>query len=142
MEELKILASLKFRSDWWVLLLPCALMAIDFSTGVMHAWITGHIKSFKMRQGLGKKAGEIALLIASELVTLGLMIPPYIVTGMSLYIILMEAISIFENLDKLGVPIPKFIKTAFGTANEVLQNGDISDKDKKKLKDDIIGKEV
>ena len=33
----------------------------------------------------------------------------------------MELISIFENLEELGVPIPKFIKKALAVANEEIQ---------------------
>lgn len=134
MEELKVLAGIKFANDYWVLLLPCSLMAIDFLTGFINAWLTGHIKSYVMREGLAKKCGEVALLVAGEVLTLGLSIPVYIVAGVSVYIILMEIISLFENLEKLGVPIPKFVKRALGNVDDVIQGDNLSEDTKKNLK--------
>lgn len=134
MEELKVLAGIKFANDYWVLLLPCSLMAIDFLTGFVNAWLTGHIKSYVMREGLSKKCGEVALLVAGEVLTLGLSVPVYIVAGVSVYIILMEIISLFENLEKLGVPIPKFVKRALGNVDDVIQGDNLSEDTKKNLK--------
>lgn len=134
MEELKVLAGIKFANDYWVLLLPCSLMAIDFLTGFVNAWLTGHIKSYVMREGLAKKCGEVALLVAGEVLTLGLSVPVYIVAGVSVYIILMEIISLFENLEKLGVPIPKFVKRALGNVDDVIQGDNLSEDTKKNLK--------
>lgn len=134
MEELKVLAGIKFANDYWVLLLPCSLMAIDFLTGFVNAWLTGHIKSYVMREGLAKKCGEVALLVAGEVLTLGLSVPVYIVAGVSVYIILMEIISLFENLEKLGVPIPKFVKKALGNVDGVIQGDNLSEDTKKNLK--------
>lgn len=134
MEELKVLAGIKFANDYWVLLLPCSLMAIDFLTGFVNAWLTGHIKSYVMREGLAKKCGEVALLVAGEVLTLGLSVPVYIVAGVSVYIILMEIISLFENLEKLGVPIPRFVKRALGNVDDVIQGDNLSENTKKNLK--------
>lgn len=135
MENLKLLLDINFANGWWVLLLPTALMAIDFITGVLNAWIKNDLKSFKMRQGLGKKCGEIVALILGELLTIGLTLPRYIITGISIYIVFMEMISIFENLQKLGVPIPKFIQKAIGVAEDILDDGELSDEAKKTLKE-------
>lgn len=134
MEELKVLAGIRFANDYWVLLLPCSLMAIDFLTGFINAWLTGHIKSYVMRAGLAKKCGEIALLIAGQVLSIGLNVPVYIVAGVSGYIILMELISLFENLEKLGVPIPKFIKKALGTIDDAIQGDELSDEAKDNIK--------
>lgn len=134
MEELKVLAGIKFANDYWVLLLPCSLMAIDFLTGFVNAWLTGHIKSYVMREGLAKKCGEVALLVTGEVLTLGLSVPVYIVAGVSVYIILMEIISLFENLEKLGVPIPRFVKRALGNVDDVIQGDNLSEDTKKNLK--------
>ena len=41
----------------------------------------------------------------------------------------MELISICENLDKMGVPIPKFIKKALRNAEYKIQNDDPNKKD-------------
>ena len=35
----------------------------------------------------------------------------------------MEIMSILENADALGIPIPKFVKDVINNANDQLQNG-------------------
>ncbi len=130
MDEIhEILKELSFADAYWVLLIPCALMALDVLTGVIQAWSSGHIKSYRMREGLGRKFGEVTILIIGGLFTIGLNIPSYIMAGFSLYIIIMELISLCENLDKMGVKIPKFIKKALGEINEEIQNGSKDEKE-------------
>lgn len=123
MEDIKeLIDKVQFTDANWVLLLPCALMALDVLTGVVHAWATGHLKSYRMREGLGRKAGEISVLIVGCLLVASINLPMYILSGASIYIIVMELISVCENLDKLGVPIPKFVKKALGKAKDIIQN--------------------
>lgn len=128
--------SVQFRNAYWVLLLPCALMAIDVLTGVTHAWATGHLKSYRMREGLGRKAGEISILIIGVLFTVAINLPPYIMAGFSLYIIVMELVSICENLRKLGIKIPKFVERALGEVEEKIQNGSKDTADDNKNEED------
>lgn len=114
MEKFMIEMGIQFPENYWIFLIPLALMLIDFATGIIHAWGTKHLKSFKMREGLSKKAGELAILAIGELFTVGLSIPLYVIAFLSIYIILMETISICENLRKMGVKIPAFIDRALG----------------------------
>lgn len=116
-------SDVQFTNAYWVLFLPCALMALDVLTGVTHAWMTGHLKSYRMREGLGRKAGELTILVMGALFTAAINLPPYIMGFFSLYIIVMELVSICENLKKLGIPIPKFIDRALGNIENKIQNG-------------------
>lgn len=118
-----LLNNVDFRDPSWVMLIPAALMAIDVLTGIVHAWVTGHLKSYRMREGLGRKFGEIMILFIGEIFTAGLSFPSYILKAFSIYIMFMEVVSICENLKKLGVPIPKFIDKALESMNEIIQNG-------------------
>lgn len=115
-------SSVEFANAYWVLFLPCALMAVDVLTGVIHAWVTGHLKSYRMREGLGRKAGEMAILVIGVLFTVAFNLPLYIMSFFSLYIIFMELVSICENLRKLGIPIPKFVERALGEIKNKIQN--------------------
>lgn len=117
------ISNVRFTTDNWIFLLPCALMALDVLTGIVHAWASGHLKSYRMREGLGRKFGEVSILVIGGLFTQGVGLPVYIFGWFSIYIIVMELISICENLDKLGVPIPRFVKRALGQVNENIQNG-------------------
>ena len=108
--------SISSAEDYRLILLPFVLMAIDFLTGISHAWATGHLKSYKMREGLNKKVGEMAILLVGFLFTWAINAPKYIMIGVTIYIVIMELISLSENLDKMGVPLPKPLKKALRNA--------------------------
>lgn len=114
---------IQFRDGSWTLLIPLICIAVDFVTGVMHAWSTGHLKSYKMRQGLARKSGELLILILGEAFTYGMTLPVYILWFLSAYIIFMELVSIIENLRKMGIKIPKFIEVALEAIDEAIDKG-------------------
>lgn len=122
-EITNVFNDVSFQDGGWIMLIPVTLMGVDVLTGVIHAWATGHLKSYKMREGLGRKFGEIMILFIGQLFTAGMNFPFYLLSAFSLYIILMEVISICENLKKLGVPIPKFVDKALTSMNDEIQNG-------------------
>jgi len=119
-----ILQYVHFKNMCWVFIVPAVMMGIDVLTGLIKAWIHSNFESSKMRSGLGKKAGEMAILVIGLLFTAGMGIPDYILSGISLYIIFMELMSVLENLDKLGVPIPAFIAKTLNNVNDSLQHDD------------------
>ena len=109
-----IFNQIHFASAAWVFAVPCLLMALDFATGLLNAWIRKEIKSSIMRAGLVKKFGEVVILVIGEIIVFAtdVSIRNEIMTGLSLYISLMELISITENLALLGVPLPGFLTRA------------------------------
>jgi len=127
MDIVTFLENFQFRNEFWILILPVSLMAIDILTGLLYAWSTETFKSKKMRSGLSKKVGEIAILVIGELFSYGMRIPPVIMAGISAYIIFMEFMSIMENLKKLGVPIPGFIAKILNTVDLALKEEDITE---------------
>ena len=131
MDIVTFLENFQFRNEFWILILPVSLMAIDILTGLLYAWSTETFKSKKMRSGLSKKVGEIAILVIGELFSYGMRIPPVIMAGISAYIIFMEFMSIMENLKKLGVPIPGFIAKILNTVDLALKEEDITEALKK-----------
>ena len=140
MESLRAIMSVGFREDFWILLLPSCCIAIDIITGVLNAWIENNVKSYLLRQGLGKKGGEILAVILGELLVCALSVPKELLTATSVYIVFMEVISIFDNLNKLGVPIPWFIKKALGAASNALigsEKEELSEEVQEVLKDAI-----
>lgn len=119
MSELQSLVTkFHFVNEIWAVMIPITLMGIDIITGLLNAWLKKEVKSSILRKGLAKKVGEICVILIGELFVLGLELPTAITTGISLYIIIMELISICENLEKLGVPIPKFIKNALASSEK------------------------
>lgn len=119
-----ILSNIKFRNEYWMLIIPSVLMVLDILTGVIHAWATGHLKSYKMREGLNHKSGELCVLLVGVILSYGMQLPAIFMIGLSVYIIFMELISIMENLDRMGVKFPKFIRDAFRNAKDKLENSD------------------
>lgn len=116
-----------FTSNLWVLLLPLALMGLDIITGLVKAWSNEEFKSKKMRTGLSKKIGEIAIIVIGELFQYSLTLPTYIMTCVSLYITFMELMSNVENLNELGVPLPAFITKVLQSVDDSLKNDDLDD---------------
>lgn len=132
-ETIEFLKSFHFTNAAWVLVIPVSLMGFDVLTGYLNAWLKGEVRSHRMREGLVKKFGEITILVIGKLFEFGLNLPMYIMNVISLYIILMELVSISENLDKLGVPIPKFFKKGLGNVEHTILNDDLpSNKNDKK----------
>lgn len=131
MDIFVFLSNFKFTNELWILILPVSLMGIDFLTGLLYAWSTSTFKSKKMRSGLTKKVGEIAILVIGELFSYGMRIPPVIMAGISAYIIFMEFMSIMENLKKMGVPIPGFISKVLNTVDLALKEEEVTEALKK-----------
>ena len=125
MAEIKeLLNTFHFTNEIWAVMIPIILMGIDVLTGIVNAWVKGEIKSSKLREGLAKKFGEISVIIIGEIFVLGFGLHNFLVDGIAIYLIVMELISICENLDKLGVPIPKFIKKALAETNDKINEDD------------------
>lgn len=130
MEELlQFVSQFDFRNEWWVLFTPLIIMGVDIITGVVKAWVNKNFETSIMRTGLGKKAGEAAILIAVEFLSYALNLPDIVKNCVSFYIIFMEVMSVLENANALGIPIPKFVRDAINNANNQLQNGSKSDEE-------------
>lgn len=102
MEEL---TNLEFTNLWWTLIVPLVLMVLDIITGYCGAWKNNNVSSKKMRDGLGKKCAELCYIIVGFLFRFAFgtnSIMHFII----FYICYMEIVSLAENCDKLGVPMP------------------------------------
>lgn len=119
-------------SDYRALTVPFALMVLDILTGIYHAWSTGHLKSYRMREGLNKKVGEISIIIVGLIFTWAFALPKYLIGTIVFYVDVMELVSLSENLDKMHFPLPKFVKSALRNAEYKLQNEDPSKKEGEK----------
>lgn len=137
MEMLKeLIKQYHFQNEIWVVMIPLILMALDIVTGLTNAWIKGEVDSSKLRKGLGKKLGEITAILIGEIFVVGFGLTTFVASGVSIYIIIMELISICENLEELGVPIPKFIKKALMVANTEIKDDEGDKKEKEDEEED------
>ena len=125
-EIINVFNDVSFQDGGWVLWVPICLMCCDVLTGVVVAWASGHLKSYRMREGLGRKCLEIIILLIGWILTVGMNVPSGLLKGVSIYISFMELVSIIENCRKGGIPIPKFVDKAFEHANEKIQNGSVN----------------
>ena len=132
---IEVLQNFRFRNEWWVLILPISLMAIDVVTGLLKAFVTKTFQSSVLRAGGCKKAGEVAVLGVGELFTCALVLPDYVMIMVSAYIVFMEIISIIENVDKLGVPIPAFVRDVVNNVDDQLYNHHLSEAEIAEIKE-------
>ena len=117
---MEIINQIEFTSDMWCVALPIILCILDVATGYINAWKKNELSSKKMREGLAKKFGEIVLCTLGWLMYLafGIHLAPIFT---ALYISIMEVTSIFENLDKLGVPVPDFIRKRVNNVKDEIE---------------------
>lgn len=126
----ELVTKFHFANEVWVIMIPIALMGIDIITGLLNAWLKGEVKSSILRKGLAKKIGEMCVILMGEIFVAGMSLPRAVSSGISLYLIIMELISICENLEKLGVPIPNFIRKALDTESKEI-NKESDEKEEK-----------
>ena len=104
-----VVKEIQFTHRYWVLLLPLILMSADIVTGWIQATINGTWDSTKMRTGLFRKSGEMLVIILAWAISVAINIPVDIAAWIAIYICIMEVISVCENLDQAGVPMPVWI---------------------------------
>lgn len=122
----EILTHLQFTSPTWVYALPLILMGVDILTGLVNACFKEkNFQSSVMRAGLTKKVGEISIIVVAIVCTYGLGIPVAVMKGIVIYIAFMELMSIFENADKMGVPLPFFVKSLVNNIQDSIQSDDL-----------------
>ena len=102
----QIINSLNFTTIFWQAGATLIFMVADIITGLIQAVINKNLDSQKMREGILRKALLILIVILSFVAQYAFNIPA-ISKVVCIYIIVMEVISIFENLKKAGVDLGK-----------------------------------
>ncbi len=125
---------INFTSRYWVLLLPLALMAADVITGWLQATINGTWDSTKMRKGLFRKSAELLVIVVAYVIYVAISLPVDVPGFIAGYIIVMEILSVCENLDQAGVPMPTWLTRRLGKIAKDLT--EIDPMEKKGNKDD------
>ena len=126
------LPKMKFVNEFIFYLVPLIFMLCDVVSGLAKAYVQKNIISHKMRSGIIKKCGEMMIILLTAIVVYSVQWPHQIIAVVSVYMILMEIISIMENLDEIGVPIPKWIEKTINNVAEDIDNGDVA-----KMKSDL-----
>ena len=123
------LSTFSYSHIYWIFLLPLIGAGADIVTGWIQATINGTWDSTKMRKGLYRKGGELLVVviafIAEEAVPA---LASYrLATWISFYIVVMEAVSVLENLNQAGVNFPKVLLKKLGKVKEELDGDDEDD---------------
>ena len=103
-----------------IVMLICA-MVIDYATGIMAAWTNSELSSKRGVKGIVKKVGYLALVVAAMIldwlifqglqqINVDLHYSIFFAVFVTVWLIINELISTLENLSRMGVPIPNFLK--------------------------------
>ena len=111
-------------------------MIIDYATGMMSAWLNSELSSKKGIKGIVKKISYLALVAVAMIVdwlifqglqqiNVDLHYSVFFVILVTVWLIINELISVLENLSRMGVPIPNFLKKIIDRLkNTVDEKGD------------------
>lgn len=105
MEEL--INYLHFTSVFWQIMTPLIFMMVDIISGFICACINKNVDSKIMRIGILHKTLLVLLMCLSFVIDFAFNFK-IVSIACSIYIIIMEAISISENLTKSGIDLGRF----------------------------------
>lgn len=124
-----------FGDAGWVVGAMAIFIALDIITGLLKAGKNCALSSSVGRQGLIHKVSELLAVLFGF--SLDFVVPKLVfsVTGVqtdicifglsiAFYIIIVEALSILENLGECGVSLPTFIAKRLGTYKKSIDDGD------------------
>lgn len=118
-----------------------AVMITDYITGMISAWHNADLSSKKGIFGIVKKICYFALvcvgmgvdwLIYSGLSQVGISVNYTVFFGVlvTIWLIINELISILENLSRIGVPMPNFLKSVIKKLKNTVENKATVDREK------------
>lgn len=108
MEFTEIIKQVEFTSIIWQVITTLIFLLGDVLTGFITAIINKNLDSQKMREGLLRKMLLIVVLALAFCLQYAIFNLPLISKSVCIYIIVMEIVSILENLQKAGIDFGKF----------------------------------
>ena len=120
----EITEEIHYSHDYWIFLLPLVLIASDVVSGWIQATINSTWDSTKMRKGLFRKGGEMLVVVIAWIVGIAVPMDINIAVFFSAYIVLMELVSVIENLDLAGIPMPVWVIKRLKKTMQNLTDGD------------------
>jgi len=120
------ISQIQYTHAYWIILLPLIGAAADIITGWIQASVNGVWDSTKMRKGLYRKGGELLVVLIACVIEAAVLIAAqaHVATFVSVYVVIMEILSIIENLDQAGVVIPAFIRDRLGKIKDNADKGE------------------
>ena len=110
-------------------------MIIDYATGMSAAFYNAELSSKKGVKGIVKKVGYLALVVAAMIldwlisqglqqINVDLHYSVFFAVLVAVWLIINELISTLENLSRMGVPIPNFMKKLIDRLKTTVEKGD------------------
>lgn len=111
-----------------ILLVVLGFIGADVVTGLASAWLTHTVSSKKMRAGVQHKAGELLGMAAMvgidySMPLIDVPLPFSFTKVLAVYLVVMETISIFENVIMLNPEISGPLGKLLEVIKEVTGNG-------------------
>ena len=117
-----------------IIMLICA-MIIDYITGMLAASYNSELSSKKGIKGIVKKVGYLALVLASMIIdwlisqglqqiNINMNYSVFFAVLVTVWLIINELISVLENISRMGVPIPNFLKKIINKLKMTVDKGD------------------
>ena len=127
----QIVNTLNFTSLGWQIGATLIFILSDVITGIISAIIQKNLDSQKMREGLLRKILLIIVVILGFIIEYAFKMP-YVSKVVCIYIVVMETISMLENIQKAGIELGRLgdllkIKPDENTVNLVIKK-DVEEK--------------
>ena len=114
-------------------------MIIDYITGMSAAWYNSELSSKKGIKGIVKKVSYLALVVVAMiidwLISQGLQqinvefhYSVFFAVLVAVWLIINELISVLENLSRMGVPIPNFLRKLIDRLKNTVDESEREDK--------------
>ena len=144
-----------FRQLAIPVILLAIVMVLDYATGLASAWIGRRLSSRSGLIGIIKKLCYMVLVavaavvdwviqISAEQAGITVALPSIFALLTTIWLTLNECISILENLNEIGVPVPPFLLAVIKRLKKGAENSGGSDKtdaDKRDGENDVDGDE-
>ena len=103
----------------WSALLGVLLsfVIVDYLTGLGAAWVNGELNSDIGRRGIVKKVCIFLMVGVGHLIDVALQTEIIIMTATVFFYLSIEALSIIENVGRIGLPVPQKLKDAIAVLN-------------------------
>lgn len=99
------------------------LVAIDYITGVASAWLNGQLSSEIGFRGIAKKIFTFVVVAVGHLVDTAIGTQDVVMYAAIYFYIANEALSIIENVGRIGLPVPEVIKKGIAILQKKSEQG-------------------
>ncbi|WCK53824.1 phage holin family protein [Aneurinibacillus sp. Ricciae_BoGa-3] len=124
-------AATYFFGGWSQLLDVLVYMVIiDYCTGFLAAWMEQRLSSSIGFKGIGKKLLIFVAVTVAHKLDIALNSAGFLMNTAIYFYIANEGLSLFENITRAGLPVPRFIRNALIQLKKQTDGGEKSPEDK------------